>query len=313
MRRRTSALAAAVAALAVAVATAPAAPAAPQAVVAQAPVGGPSDVAVDVSEVEEVEVVEAVDASGRVVAEAAHGATRRTACVTRSGERVCRSVRVLAPIPAPRRAAAAPAPAPSTAGMVAGRHYSFMSTDASKRPAHWDRCTPIRYRVNATGAPAGAAAEVHEAVRRLASASGLSFRHVGSSTVVPYNGGDWTRALDAEKADLVVAWATPTQVPQLAGGTAGLGGPVYQTVAGREPRIVKGAVVLDRTERIAAGFANGATRGALLMHELGHAVNLGHVSAKGQLMEPLLTPSHRAAYQSGDVAGLKALASYSCF
>jgi predicted Zn-dependent protease len=54
-----------------------------------------------------------------------------------------------------------------------------------------------------------------------------------------------------------------------------------------------------------AGFGSGETRGEVLLHELGHAVGLQHVSDRAQMMYPSAIPRARAAYGKGDLAGLK--------
>ena len=53
------------------------------------------------------------------------------------------------------------------------------------------------------------------------------------------------------------------------------------------------------------GFAGGgrqSTRGSLLLHELGHAIGLNHVTDKRQVMYPVILPQ-AAQYASGDLRG----------
>ena len=117
-----------------------------------------------------------------------------------------------------------------------------------------------------------------------------------------------------ENADVAVAWATPRQVPGLAGSVVGLGG--YAGVGGSPhwTRITQGYVVLDSTSTRAPGFAGRrSTRGMTLLHELGHAVGLDHVRDPRQVMYPVMLP-RPAQYASGDLLGLKAVgASRGCF
>ena len=56
-------------------------------------------------------------------------------------------------------------------------------------------------------------------------------------------------------------------------------------------RIERGFVLIDPTSTAAytAGFGTGVSLGALILHELAHAVGLGHVDDPDQLMYPTLT------------------------
>jgi hypothetical protein len=63
-------------------------------------------------------------------------------------------------------------------------------------------------------------------------------------------------------------------------------------------------MVIDRTFRARPGFGPGRpTRGATLIHELGHAVGLDHVGDPRQMMYPAPT-RHAASYAKGDLRGL---------
>ena len=69
------------------------------------------------------------------------------------------------------------------------------------------------------------------------------------------------------------------------------------------PRIVSGFVVLSTKPAVAykRGFGAGITRGELLLHELGHAMGLNHVSNAKQIMYPVIISRPKAAYGVGDL------------
>jgi len=118
-----------------------------------------------------------------------------------------------------------------------------------------------------------------------------------------------------QSADIIIGYTTPakTNYP-LAGSTAAYGG--YSggwkstsngTTTTYSAGISKGFVVVDTPDLLAhftAGFAAGQRRGNLLLHELGHAVGLNHVSNARLLMNPVLSTYSPNGYAVGDAAGL---------
>ena len=172
-------------------------------------------------------------------------------------------------------------------------------------PARWDPCRTVEYRTNLRKAPRGSAKLVKRAFGQVHAATGIRFRAAGSTSKVPFT----TRADSTQHlaAGLVVAWATPRQVPGLRGSTAGIGGSTAQRVGDGPWRYVYGGVAVDATARLSGGFGKGKTIGALLLHEIGHALGLDHTGASSQIMYPSLQSGFRGRYEAGDLAGLHAL------
>jgi hypothetical protein len=206
------------------------------------------------------------------------------------------------------------------ASIAAGnpKAYAFLSQATPTQPiARWNPCAVINYRVNGS---AGALADAKEAVRRIASQTGLRFSYRGPTTVIP----SARRASYPADTQLIVAWAKPGQSTYMParkpdqGGPAGEGGASWigaHDARGRSwGKIVQGYVVLDATLELTGGFGAGpvtgwqGTRGQLLMHEIGHAIGLAHpkVADKVQIMYPTLSRKY-AVWGAGDVAGLKIL------
>jgi hypothetical protein len=175
----------------------------------------------------------------------------------------------------------------------------------------WSTCHPIRYRLNPSGMRKHWRQEVRRALRRVTTASGLRFRYVGKTSFVPDG-----RRPDPRGTDLVVAVTDraiegdPTAV--------GEGGAVPLTV--RHHRVLRSGFVLLRRSLfagLAAGFGRGhrigeiGSQGQALMHELGHAVGLGHARRPAEIMYPVLTRKP-ARWGAGDLAGLRVLGSGPC-
>jgi hypothetical protein len=175
----------------------------------------------------------------------------------------------------------------------------------------------IRYRVNTHEATKGALADTKEAIRRISVATGLRFKYVGSSARIPQGTAQENLGRDT---DLLIAWAKPAQSRMFdrARGSAGVGGPLWwrghlDGNGEAASLITRGKVVLNATQKYTAGFAEGRyTRGQLLMHELGHAVGLGHSKSKSEIMYPVMVPI--SLWGAGDLAGLAEVgASQGCF
>ncbi|MCU1675227.1 MAG: hypothetical protein JWN77_3340 [Frankiales bacterium] len=192
--------------------------------------------------------------------------------------------------------------APATGGW--GPTY----VDDQGRPARWDPCVPIRYVVQPDWLPPTGRADIAAALGRLSRASGLTFLDEGDTHELPSRkrpayqpqryGERW--------APLLIAWA-PAGQTDLGLGKRVQGVTVAVAVPGKNGgSLVSGQVVLDASRPLPGGFGPGATEGEVLLHELAHAVGLGHVQDPTQVMYSTTTNSE-SEYGAGDRAGLAAL------
>lgn len=180
--------------------------------------------------------------------------------------------------------------------------------DERGRPARWDPCRPIGFVVQAGWIPDAGRRDLAEALRRLSAASGLRFVDEGETDELPSRA---RAAFQPERygerwAPLLIGWVPPDSTDLAIGdGTQGVA--VAVAVPNRDgPSLVTGQVVLDATRRLASGFGAGTTDGEVLLHELTHAVGLGHVLDPTQVMYPQTTNSE-SQFGAGDRAGLAAL------
>lgn len=205
----------------------------------------------------------------------------------------------------------------ATAVTRKSKGYAYMEPAQNGfHPPRWNRCKPVTYLVNPQGMPKGLGSDIKTALQKVATATGLTFVNGGSTKVVPFSKANWYRPFQGDGRNiLAIGFGTAKTIDAFRGGTIGLGGPVYLTWPDRDPEITRGGVVLDSQAGLAPGFAAGGNRGrwgALLLHELGHTMNLGHVKDKRQLMFPTLAPGRAGEYAAGDLAGLNSLRSLPC-
>jgi len=185
--------------------------------------------------------------------------------------------------------------------------YAFINTTTNGDPVGWDHCKPIHYVVNPEGAPEQWEQIVRGAVATTSEASGFEFKYDGTSD---------DRSLDRRSGDaadpppVLISWADATEVPDLAGSTAGIGGSSPASVNNRL-RYVTGMVVLDT-----AAYDELALEGdeeseeLILAHELGHVLGLDHVDDTGELMNAKYIDQD--GFGPGDRKGLERLHELPC-
>jgi hypothetical protein len=173
-------------------------------------------------------------------------------------------------------------------------------------PFRWDPCEPISYRVNLGGTPHRNLREVRRALQQVAAATGFTFLYAGRTHGVPFaRGRSANRPIPGQ--GLVIAWTTPRRVPALAGNVVGVGGPGVSYHRDRTGwQITSAGVAIDKAgaAHLRRGMVDGPSLMSLLLHELGHAMGLGHVASKHEVMHQGLGPWSRPHYGPGDLAGL---------
>jgi hypothetical protein len=195
---------------------------------------------------------------------------------------------------------------PSVAPSGNSANHSFIATGPDGKPVRFNPCAgAITWRFNAIGAPANALELSQEAINRIAAATGYTFKYLGTTSAIPYSSG-YTAPSDTR---FVLAWATPTQVSNLSGNVVGLGGPQYAWNSTGQAKITHATVLIDSTDVaptgfLKTGFQAGASVGTVLMHEIGHAMGLGHFNDTTQVMNPGVTSSSNTWYMNGDLGGL---------
>jgi hypothetical protein len=204
---------------------------------------------------------------------------------------------------------------PSVVTGVGTFSFAQHQPGASDTPVTYNPCEAINVEINNSLAPPAGDQIVRRALDEVSLASGLQFAVHGTTDRLPNKagvaprmgalGGDWPRVL--------IAWTTEDQLPDLSGEVAGVGG----SQAVKEPlrehwRYVTGTVALDAPALAEILRRPGGDRlaQAIVMHELGHLVGLGHVDDPHELMhEDNLSV---VTFGPGDREGLAILGSGRC-
>ena len=194
----------------------------------------------------------------------------------------------------------------------------FATIDVGGDPVRWNPCqADITVQVNVRNAgnkkaQKKALKEVKKATKKLSKSTGLPLSYNGKTKHVP-TGSGWHNAQSAS-AEIVVAYATRKgkYASNLfsSAGDAGHGGVSYRLWGSRTQHVIdRGYALLDakKARKLNRGFKSGASRGNLLLHEMAHAVGLGHATDRAQLMHPQLSHTTPHGFSDHDKAGLDAV------
>lgn len=197
---------------------------------------------------------------------------------------------------------------------VTSQSYKFLVVNDDGSPVGYSPCRPLHYVVNETLAPEGAAHLVHDAIRTIGSATGISFIHDGETAEEPSGERDpYQPAVYGERwVPLLISWTTPEAAPKLKGQVIGTGGSTHYSFNGGPKSFVTGSLELDAPQiDLELERPDGAQYAtAVILHELGHVMGLEHVDDPVQLMYPEIgTPDGLAA---GDLSGLRKLGQTQC-
>ena len=152
----------------------------------------------------------------------------------------------------------------------------------------WDPCDSLTYAVVDAGAPTGWQADVGSVISQAQVATGLHFVDVGtfsSEAGVPSGTG------------ITISWVS---VLPAGGDDVGLTTYYYVDDSSYTPQMTKADIQLLRSLRAGAG---GGGELPVLLHEMGHALGLGHVPGQPDVMNPF--DQGYSKYQPGDLEGLR--------
>lgn len=213
-----------------------------------------------------------------------------------------------AALPATSHLAAPAASATTKAARPVDSTFELRSTTNPAEPIRWLACQPIEYRVNPKDMPAGMLTTVQRSMAVLAEQTGVRFRYAGRTSHT------FDSTSHAATPTIYIAFTAAGREAGRtfggSGGEIGVGGPAaawMRTGSGRTfESMVYGRVLLSsRFQGPRTGA--GATWQSLILHEVGHALNLAHRDDRAALMNPVLTASAPGRFTPAEVTALRSV------
>lgn len=190
------------------------------------------------------------------------------------------------------------------ASLAQGTAYTFEAM-LSGRPVRWDPCTVIHWRYRTAGQVVGGFTQVVRAIARISKATGTTWVYDGAVTTVPTTG--WLPKTSTTRPPVLIGWTTAAHSDLLAGQPASVLGVTRMawfgvTQNGTTTAAIRSAVVaLNQTKHLP--LTGSVSWYTVILHELSHAMGLGHAASASQLMYPVIQRG-LTDLQSGDLAGL---------
>ncbi len=219
--------------------------------------------------------------------------------------RTSRSVRCVSAIAVGGFAAGLAFSTPASASIAAGDDYTSIFTDSNLKGAGWASCpTAIVWDADVTAlSPRGATNAISDldwAITTWGKAAGLPVTR-GASVPLIYDNASATVNSGATPGGrkIYVKFVQDKDSNYLSGRVVGVATPTSVIQSNAEVIGGSAAFRVDYVE-----YANKSESRTLLLHELGHALGLGHSNDKKSVMFPIVTST--IDLSAGDTAGIKA-------
>lgn len=190
---------------------------------------------------------------------------------------------------------------------AASTTYELQSSSDPSKPMRWLACRPVEFRINPDQMPAGLTRTVRATMAVIARQTGVRFRYAGRT--------DHTFDSTTHAAVPTIYFAFTRERHEAGrtfggrrGGEIGVGGPAaawYRSGTGTTYEAMTYGRVLLSSRFDAPRLGAGVTWESLILHEVGHALNLAHRGGTDAVMHPMLSADSPDRYTPKEVAALR--------
>jgi hypothetical protein len=180
-----------------------------------------------------------------------------------------------------------------------GVGYTLIVPPVNGHPVRWSGAAAVPYKTRTNAAYPEALQDIQNALASVSAETGVTFTYLGNDdSLVP------SLQWGAHGEPLLIGWVTAAESDLFSGAPAGVVG-VAGSWYNNSGNFVSGRVALERNRLAGYPRTGPSSKMTVLLHELGHAVGLGHVNDTNQLMNPYVVP--RGSWGAGDQLGLDAV------
>lgn len=203
---------------------------------------------------------------------------------------------------------------PAASADAAASAYLEVYQGHPSKPVRWLDCKPIQYRINTAGMPAGMTSVVKRVFAIIHEQTGGTFHYAGHTT---HKYGSKTHSVTEPTIYISFTKKHHAGGYYLAdpGGKIGVGGPWASarsgvTGAGGTWSLtaeISGDLVLYAPARLRTRFGGGLSWQALILHEVGHSLGLGHSASTRDVMYPSMRTNGPGRFSPTEVKHLRSV------
>ncbi len=192
--------------------------------------------------------------------------------------------------------------------------YLYQKQNPDGSPVTFSPCRPIHFVIRPDNAPPNGEELILQAVREVSNRTGLHFIYDGETDEDPLaqRDGYQPKRYGDRWAPVLFAWTNPKETPQMGGDEVGEA-TAYQLVKENGfGSYVTGQITIDVSglQELQQNYGKDILE-AVLLHEMGHLVGLGHTSSQDNLMYHE-TRVGLTKYGQGDITGLSKVGAGNC-
>lgn len=197
--------------------------------------------------------------------------------------------------------------------------YVLDLVNENNKGVKWNTCKPIKYTINTTNAPAGAEEFVKKAMEEVETQTGIDFSYIGltNKNLWPKGKNNFKKSAMYTDQTITFLWDSRTFPNEGANefGARYLGYAFKGFQKSKKRGSIFSGVIVFNTDFFNTAKAIDKTHKHVLLHELGHVLNLAHTADPSQVMYSSVNtdePNTFESFQDKDLQGISHVKKKKC-